>query len=185
MFDRAVIMAQCSWHCNYKDFPQHLIRWCFHAPASVIRLTQADFLYVNQVFIRLFPPEKISFLHANAPVLPRHCSWIVCRSQCRPPARALHSRGSVHLLEPRCSLPSVGRHECMKARVPSVALIFFWKLDMFLRDYPTLWAAVWRKIPLSQLQKRDSQVCYYLLTAAGLEPQTTEEESRYSCKFLN
>lgn len=82
MFDRAAIMAQCSWHCNYKDFPQHLIRWWFHAPASVIRLTQADFLYVNQVFIRLFPPEKISLLHANAPVLPRHTAagWYAGRS---------------------------------------------------------------------------------------------------------
>lgn len=63
-------MAQWRWHCNYKDFPQLLMRWCFHVPASIIRLTRADFLYANQLFIGLFPPERISLLHANAAALP-------------------------------------------------------------------------------------------------------------------
>lgn len=35
-------MAQCRWHCNCKDFPQLVIRWCFHVPVSVIRLARAS-----------------------------------------------------------------------------------------------------------------------------------------------
>lgn len=89
----------------------------FSRSSSVIRLTQADFLYVNQVFIRLFPPEKISLLHAN---VMSHHSWNVCRSQCWPPARTPHSWGSVHLVEPRCCFHCGGRHECMKACASSV-----------------------------------------------------------------
>lgn len=131
------------------------------------------FLYVIQVFIRQFPPEKISLFHANAPLPPSHTT------------AGSHADHRVVLQPRRCFCPAELR-ECTKARVSSVTVIFFWKLDMFLRDYPTLWAAVWRKIPLSHLQKCDIRVCYYLVTQAGLKPERTEEErSRYSGKFLN
>lgn len=167
-------MAQCRWHCNYKDFSQLLIRWCFHVPASIIRLTRADFLYVNQLFIGLFPPEQISLLHVNAAALPLP---VESRSQGRPPARTPPNLVSIHLGAPGPRFRSAVQHKCTDSCTSSAGVIFFWKLNMLLRDYPTLWAAVWWKIPLSQLQKRDTQACYYLLTQTGLKPETIQEES--------
>lgn len=103
-------MAQCRWHCNYKDFPQLLIRWCFHIPASVIRLTRVDFLYVNQLFIGLFPPEKISLLHTNVAALPP------------PPWHRCHTRAGEQVTRSASSqnLTLQGFHPFMGAWVPSL-----------------------------------------------------------------
>lgn len=132
------VMAQCRWHCNYKDFSQLLMRWCFHVPASIIRLTPADFLYVNERFIGLFPPEKISLLHANVAALPPP---VESRSKVRPPAGT--------------GFPSIegclGPASCTAPCAACAAVTFFCKLDMLPRDYPTLWAAAWRKNPFERV----------------------------------
>lgn len=185
MFGSAVIIAQCTWQCHYKDFSQHLIRWCFHAPASIIRLTLASCVLFKCLLDNFHRRKSVCFM------LMHHCRLVtpqLDRMQITGSASSQNPRNrvSVHLLEPRCCFWPAELRECTKARVSSVTVIFFWKLDMFPRDYPTLWASGWRKIPLSHLQKCDIRVCYYLVTQAGLKPERTEEESsRYSCKFPN
>lgn len=140
MFDRAVVTAQCTRHCNYADFPQLLIRWCFHAPASIIRLALADFLYVNQLFIRLFPPEKIRLFHAEAtPMSPRAEGprW----ASRTGPGPSMTGFPPLY----RSLAPVFPLQICMKAWKHARPRYSFEKLDVLPRDYPTLWAAVWRK----------------------------------------
>lgn len=69
MFGRAVIIAQCTWQCHYKDFSQHLIRWCFHAPASIIRLTLASCMLFKCLLDNFHRRKSVCF-NANASLPP-------------------------------------------------------------------------------------------------------------------
>lgn len=143
-------MARCRWYCNYKDFSQLLIRGCFHVSASVIRLTQAGFLYVNQLFIGVFPPKKISLLHANVAALPP--PWHRCHTRAgaqviRSASRTRHHRVSTHLQAPGSRFCSAVLRRCADSCAPCAAVIFFWKLDMLLRGLSHLVRASVMKNP--------------------------------------
>lgn len=172
-------MAQCRWHCNYKDFPQLLIRWCFHVPAAITRLTRADFLYVNQLVIGLFPPEKISLLHAKA----------AASTTVTPVSPQSRRAGHMVSLQPEhdtTGFPSLyGRLGPISAR------------RCWLWYSSESWTCFWGIIPPCEQQRDEKslwatfgnvthKVCYDLLTQTGLEPEMTQEESSgYSREVLN